>query len=75
MNSTSVQTFAPAGKVRERSAQDAEQALLESSAEEARKTVKDLNDIEARKLDKDKITYGRTPDGKGASFSTRYICA
>lgn len=47
-----------------------EQPLMPSSpTEEARNTVKSLNAQEAGKLDKDKKTYGRTPDGKGASVS------
>ena len=70
MSSTGIHDPAPAsaGELRDRLPQKPEQPQQASTTDEAQKTVKGLNDQESTKLDKDKRTYGRTPDGTGASL-------
>lgn len=41
--------------------------------DEASKKVRELNDQEAGKLEQDRKTYGRTPDGTGASYRTNSL--
>lgn len=73
MSSSSFHDAVSSAQVRERLPQNPEQPQQVASTEEARKAVRQLNDQEASKNDKDKRTYGRTPDGTGA-FPDQTAC-
>jgi phosphatidylethanolamine N-methyltransferase len=56
--------------LRERTSEKPQQL---DTADEARQRVLELNEREDSKDDKEKRTYGRTPDGTGKCFADGYL--
>lgn len=68
MSSSSVNGSLASGELRERLPQNPEQPQQAQSEDDAQKTVKSLNQQEDGKDEKEKKTYGRTPNGIGSSI-------
>lgn len=67
MSSSSVNGSVASGELRERLPQNPEQPQQAQSTDEAQNTVRSLNQQEDGKDEKEKRTYGRTPNGTGSS--------